>query len=96
MALPWSASWTEYFYRKCFKRFKGHTDVFVGELLSLKLCLTRGFSLCCYFDTLLIHTCLFHVQYQASASVMMYKLLCKYLLLNYYCFRSEFPEALKY
>lgn len=92
--MPWSASWTNYFYSKCLKCFKGHIDEFVEEPFSLKLCLT-WFSIVVILTHYFIHTCLFHVQYQVSASVMMYRLFCKYLflLLNYYYFRSSFSRS---
>lgn len=45
------------------------------------------FNTCC--------TCLFHVQYDMSASVTLHKLLCKYQCLSLnYCFRSELSGAL--
>lgn len=72
----------------------GHTDVFVEERLSLSH--THGFPFLLFLSHYFICTCLFHVQYEVSASVMLHRFLCKYLslLLNYY-FRSEVPKAFK-
>lgn len=80
---------------------KGHTSVCRGAALSLSLSpalsLIHGFSPFLFFlNHCFICTCLFNVQYEVSASVMLHRFLCKYLclLLNYY-FSSEFPKAFK-
>lgn len=83
------------------KFLKGHTGVFVEEPLSifLKLFLSHlGFPISIIFKTLFqfLRTCLFHVQYEVSASVTLHRFLCKYvcLLLNYFL-SSGFPKAFK-
>lgn len=92
--LPWSASRTEYFYYKVFK--KG-IAVFVEEPLFVFLKLTRGFPISIIFKTTVSYVpAFFHVQYEVSASVTLHRFLCKYLcLLLNYCFRSELPKAFK-
>lgn len=64
--------------------------------LSGALSLIRGFPISIIFNHCFIRTCLFHVQYEVSASVTLHRFLCKYLclLLNYY-FNSQFPKAFK-